>query len=242
MSVVLLLVGCGWDDERGSPLLSQAVEETWDAGGARYVSDYFFALVDWSARVRERGVVDSRGSTAAVVETVTHERGSAPSATRARQRSFEDRSYFRVPPDPLWTAVDAPDTGFHITGLVGAGPAALEDLPHLRDVRRVGPAEVRGVDTTHFRAEVPLARLADVAEPSERAVAQRELRRLIRGGATGSGLRTDVWLDREGRVRRVDGRLSLRLPGYDPRATRARTYFFDLGRKPRIRAPVIARP
>jgi hypothetical protein len=236
----LLPLGCAWDDEQGSRLLARAVEKTRDAGGARYDSEYFLALVDWSARVRQRGRVDSSGSTDAAVEVVTDRRGSAPRSTRARQRYVGGRYYLRLPPSSHWSDDEGPDGEFRINEFVSAGPAVLDDLPYLRDLRPVGPARARGVETTRYRAAVPLPQLANVAKPADRAAAQRDLWRLIRVGATGSGLRADVWLDRAGRVRRVDEELSLRLPGYDPRPTRARTEFFDFGPKRAIEAPPVS--
>jgi hypothetical protein len=233
----LLPLGCGEDDEPASPLLARAAEHTLDAGGARFTSRSFRALVDWSVQLSEDGVLDKEGSTYVTYRAATREGGSRPRIGKARQVLVGETTYVRLLPHGEWTRIDVPETKFRLSELLATGRAALDDLAYLRNVQRVGSAVVRGVRTVHYRAESRLDRLADVVRPSDRETARRDLRRLIRNGAKGSGLRTDVWLDAQGRVRRVRERLSLRLPGYDPRPSRARTDLFDFGPKPRIKTP-----
>lgn len=69
------------------------------------------------------------------------------------------------------------------------------------DVEEVGTETVRGVETTHYRMTVELARVADAAPPEQREAlrAQTEQLRELSGI---SEVPTEVWVDDEGLVRR----------------------------------------
>ena len=228
--------GCG-EEEPASPVLARAAEKTLDAGGARFVSSSFAALVDWSVRIRERGVMDAEGSTDLVYWTFTRQRGAPQRTGVARQRLIGDTSYVRRLPRGSWTRIDTGRTPFRASSLLGTGPAALDHLPFLRQVRRIGQEDVRRVRTVRYTVETPLHRISELAVPSERKEVRRELQRLIGLKARGRGLRTDAWVDGKGRVRRVRERLSLRLPGYHRRPSQATTDYISFGPQPRIEAP-----
>lgn len=74
-----------------------------------------------------------------------------------------------------------------------------------KDVHVVGQDSVRGTSTTHYRVSIDLNALADKGSVSKDAI--RRLSQL-QGGAQ---IPADVWIDAQGRVRRM--RLSLNLPG-----------------------------
>jgi hypothetical protein len=69
------------------------------------------------------------------------------------------------------------------------------------EVEEVGTEDVRGVETTHYRMTVELARVADAAPPEQRddLRAQTEQLRELSGI---SEVPTEVWVDDEGLVRR----------------------------------------
>lgn len=87
----------------------------------------------------------------------------------------------------------------------GAQSDPTQALAYLRaasdDVEEVGTEDVRGVETTHYRMTVELARIADAAPPEQREAlrAQTEQLRELSGI---SRVPTEVWVDEEGLVRR----------------------------------------
>jgi len=103
-------------------------------------------------------------------------------------------------PEQRWVAVDLGEDGRlgQFGGFDRADPAqALAYLRLADEVDEVGTDEVRGEETTRYRVTVDL-REAAKRSPDYRAVIEQSL-------ATGGSAEvpTDVWVDDEGRVRRV---------------------------------------
>ena len=70
------------------------------------------------------------------------------------------------------------------------------------EVKKLGSATVRGVPTTHYRGNVDLRRYPNLVPASQRATAQQGVQRLIQ--LTGaSTFPEDIWIDGQGRVRRI---------------------------------------
>jgi hypothetical protein len=129
-----------------------------------------------------------------------------------------------------------------LTGMLGSDAVSTESsnpvdgLEALRgvssDVTEVGPESLRGVESTHYRATIDLAKALAKA-PSGARDGARDL--LDRAGAP--TIPVDVWLDAEGRVRKytmqVDG------SSFGARSsTVAVTYeFYDFGEPVDISAP-----
>jgi hypothetical protein len=91
------------------------------------------------------------------------------------------------------------------------------------DVRRVGEEQVRGVSTTHYRATVDLNKAAASLPPDARAANDE----LVKSLGT-STLPSDVWIDDDGRVRRM--RFSLDADGSGPGpATTVNLELFEFG-------------
>src|SRR5262249_17444187 len=71
------------------------------------------------------------------------------------------------------------------------------------DVRVVGHEDVRGAGTTHYAASVTLERaLASTSTSSEQRQTLQKAKKVFSGA-----MPTDVWLDNEGRLRRLTMRL-----------------------------------
>lgn len=71
------------------------------------------------------------------------------------------------------------------------------------DTQEVGQEDVRGVETTHYRVTVELARVADLVPEEQREETRAAVQALIEA----TGLETvpvDAWIDGDGLIRRMD--------------------------------------
>jgi hypothetical protein len=129
-------------------------------------------------------------------------------------RYLPPRAYVKVPQVPgvpflkgkAWIGISLPSRAvvggvpFLPLGGVSANPVdLLSALTGMGGkVTDMGPATVRGVAVTHYRAVVDLAK----AEAHQRPQARAEFHSFV--SAVGSAtLRVDVWVDRQARVRRI---------------------------------------
>lgn len=99
-----------------------------------------------------------------------------------------------------WLKLDlgkvAASRGVDLGALGGADPAqALAQLRAAGDVEKVGTETVQGEETTRYHAVVDPAHAAGLTA-SQRAALQRALR------GTGGSVPVDVWIDRDGHIRR----------------------------------------
>jgi hypothetical protein len=74
------------------------------------------------------------------------------------------------------------------------------------EVKKVGEEKIRGVDTTHYSAEVDLDRVADQAPTNLRKSFRASIRSLERGLGTHT-IPVDVWVDADDLVRRLEEHL-----------------------------------
>jgi hypothetical protein len=129
--------------------------------------------------------------------------------------------WFRVPGSSPTVPV-APSSASGIAG----DPSGLLDLAGgVEGVERVGPQDLDGVATTHYRTSVDLGRaFADLAPDARHRLAGSL--GMVGGGLPRAGLMpVDVWVDDAGMVRRIDstvdldslglGSLGLGSPGLD---------------------------
>jgi hypothetical protein len=135
-----------------------------------------------------------------------------------------------LPPGKQWIRIDAAkageQVGFNFKAIMGQTPT--EVLAHLRrastDVTEVGEEDLNGVATTHYRAEIDIDKL----------VADR-----VQKLTDASYKPIDVWVDDEGRVRRVKLDFTSKV---DPTAA-ARTHsvltvdFSDFGTEVDVQVP-----
>jgi hypothetical protein len=97
--------------------------------------------------------------------------------------------------------------GVDLTGFLqlGRGGDPTQTLSYLRaagKVKKAGSDKVRGVETTHYRATIDFDKVPSTVRPAERARVRRAIRRLEQV----TGLRelpVEVWVDAQGRVRRL---------------------------------------
>jgi hypothetical protein len=68
----------------------------------------------------------------------------------------------------------------------------------------LGSETVEGVPTTHYHGELELSRILANLPGSEQAAAKSALEKLGSGGAGAGGIPVEVWIDAQGRVRRIE--------------------------------------
>jgi hypothetical protein len=132
-------------------------------------------------------------------------------------------TYLRVPgeqpvPGKSWLKLDlaalSKVSGKDLGNLTqGAGNDPSQALALLKgastDVREVGTEQVRGTDTTHYKATIDLRKAAEQQSPE----ARQQLERLLEQAQVQS-LPADVWVDDQGRLRKMQYTLEMR-----PKAT-----------------------
>ncbi|MCA1692635.1 MAG: hypothetical protein ABR540_11540 [Acidimicrobiales bacterium] len=208
--VVTLLAGCGGDGGDGT-LIRVAPDKTIDAGTSRLALNVNFTTGAEARTVHGEGVVDLKNRLGAVTVDLGSLGGSLGTGT---VDTVLDPSglYVKLPPGLLpggrpWYKLElatlSPQAGLSLGSL---GQLAQTDptqaLGYLRgatdDVSEVGEESVRGVSTTHYRAPIDL-RKASASLPPDGKKAVEDLI-ASSGSAT---LPADVWLDAEGRLRRM---------------------------------------
>lgn len=134
-----------------------------------------------------------------------------------------------------------------VAGLEGTGLDRLQQLnqdpsqilDYLRattdEVESLGEQEVRGVDTTRYRAVVDLRRVPD-AVPAELRDATRASIDLLIGQLGAGTLPIEVWIDGDGRLRRLKQIISLPA-GAGTSTTEVTMELYDFGTKVEIEPP-----
>jgi hypothetical protein len=127
-------------------------------------------------------------------------------------------------------------SGFNLSTTGASNPSQeLDLLRSAGQVTAVGSETVRGVSTTRYHAVIDLNRYPSVLAPSLRAAAARAAALLER--VTGqSTLAADVWVDRNGLVRRLALDLSV-CSSVGPVDATLSMDLYDFGRQPAVAAP-----
>jgi hypothetical protein len=173
-------------------------------------------------------------------------------------RSVDGTVYMRIPSTlgtPLtggkpWIAVDVPSHGSSVGSpfALGSESDPTKALAYLEkvsnDVRAVGSEQVRGVDTTHYTATLDLGKAVDADNSDLPAGVRDNMKELA--GLFGD-IPADVWIDGDGRLRRMTLQLDLgeMFRGLDPSAATGSDHFvitetvdlFDFGTPVHVEAP-----
>lgn len=147
--------------------------------------------------------------------------GLAGSGGRVEMRIIDNIAYMRVPgelakqlpKDKKWLKIDyaaiSKQQGVDVSALqrsfqTGDPSAVLGFLRGAGDVKEVGSDKVRGTNTTHYKATVDFAKVADKTDPK----AKGEVTKLIDLLGVKS-IPIDVWLDKDGLLRRMEFAMDL---------------------------------
>jgi len=189
----------------GARAISSAYGATAGAGTARAM----LTVTAGPRTVTATGVGTFDGGPARADITM-NEPGGVPgmSITVLRTR---DASFAKLPDNPLsagkpWVSVDAATLARLTQQALGdvaaqATGAPLDALAYLKgvsgDVQVIGPDSVRGDATTHYRGTVDPKRVADQLPAAVRPAAAKK------AGQVGTSLPADLWIDGQGRLRRL---------------------------------------
>jgi hypothetical protein len=180
-----------------------AVRATLDAGSVNFVLDQHIVSDEESdeQRILSEGVADLASG---LTRTTTETRALGV-ADVAIETVEDDAVVFLRLPDGSgftpWLRVTLGETEVtpqleQILTLSPGDPGKnLAQLLGVTEAEQVGEENVRGADTTHYRAVADLRRAAEQAEDADRAFLEQWIEQL---GVT--ELPTDVWLDDQGRV------------------------------------------
>jgi hypothetical protein len=123
----------------------------------------------------------------------------------------------RLPGGKTWMKLDvtkaAKAAGIETSQFSTLGQAdPTQFLQYLRgsggNVTTVGSETLNGVPTTHYRGTLQLSRILEHLPSSEREAAKSALEKLVNGGS----IPVDVWVDGQGRLRRIQMSLGVNLP------------------------------
>lgn len=188
---------------------SARVEMTLSAGGSGGLSTSLSGVTDFATGNSELtthlSAPESGGSSGDLVE-----------------RTVDHVTYLQIPgglsgvlglaPGAKWISMPSPSSGSAIPGIFpGFGQtdptqmlAYLEAVSN--DVKTVGTDQVRGVETTHYRALLDLGKAIDRADvPPSLRDDLKKITSLI--AANPSAIPVDIWVDADGLVRRVNEHL-----------------------------------
>ncbi len=149
----------------------------------------------------------------------------------------------RLPGGARWIKLDLASVseamGLDPSSLTGSGANPAQYLSYLKDgagtATVVGHEAVRGVPTTHYEGELNLLKAAEAQPGTNRAQARAALRKLV--AETGqNSLPVEVWLDTQGRVRRLSLTLAAAAGGHNVQTTMQSEYF-DFGATASVSPP-----
>jgi hypothetical protein len=145
------------------------------------------------------GVLDAKARTADVTVTL-------PGLGKVALRIVDGAIYAKVPeamaslsPKP-WLKLDVAALGAAVGQFGSQNPADhLDMLAGMTDVTEVGSEKIDGVETTHYRGKVDVAKAIKAAT---NPAARKNLESAAKAMATAT-MPADVWIDKQGRLRKM---------------------------------------
>lgn len=212
----LLLVACGGGGDDASEAVKEAPGKTLAANSAEVALLINFTAGTTSGTVNGQGVADLQNRRAGL-NLDLGSLGGALGAPRVETVLDSSGIFVKLPVTLLpasrpWLKLDlatlAATTGANFGSLGQLSSAdPTQALAFLEgaasDMKKVGEESVRGASTTHYRGTLDLQKAAEEASPEARPAVQQAITAL---GT--SKVPSDVWLDEEGRVRKL--RLSIK--------------------------------
>lgn len=231
---LVLLVACGGGSSGDAAVVVRdAARKTTAAGSARVA---LMVGLPSSSSVHGDGVFDLAGGRGDISLDLG---GAGGSLLSGQLETYIDQSglYVKLPPGLVsaskpWVKVDLAS----VAGLAGVDLGSLSELRStdpsqalqflqgaVDDMRKVGKEKVRDAETTHYRGALDLKKAAAAAP----AQAQDALNQSVDALGT-SSLPADVWIDAQGRMRKL--RFQIDSDGSGPKpATSVEVEMYDFG-------------
>ena len=249
LAALLVLPACGGGDSVAADPVAEAATKTTEAGSSRVEFTMAMEAEGRSFELRGDGVFDytsPRGR-------MTLDAGDLSELTGGKLGNgrmefvLDGSAYYLKFPEAMqlagrqWLKIDLEEvaelTGADFGGLEQANQNPAQLMQFLRgasdDIEELGKEEVRGVETTRYRAKVDLEKAAEGgAEIGELSDEMREqLQAQIERMKAQTGLETlpvEVWVDEESLVRRMEMDVSFTVDGEQVGLDMA-IDFFDFG-------------
>lgn len=241
------LSGCGAEDAAPGAI-AEAAEKTVASGGSRVVVDGQIDAAGQEITMTGEGVMDAAGRRA----RFEYSFDGAPGLGEMQQVMDGYVMYMRMPafegglPEgKSWMKLDL-RTALDELGLdasqfgAGGGTDATRMLDYMRtagDVEKKGEEEVRGVETTRYRAVVNLREYPKLVPEAEREAAERGVETLIEMSGGEAEFPTEVWVDEGNLIRRIRQQMEMAAPGGESFEMDITTELFDFGTPVTIEPP-----
>ncbi len=203
-AIALLVAACGGGGTSASAaLVRDAPKKTTDAGTSRW-EVVIERPSDQAGMVKEAGEADYRSHSGHMLIDLSQFGLPGPPLDAYFDNAVVYEKFPQIPgalpPGKSWVKVDLADRG-----APGLGQTQVADpsqpLDYLRGasdhITRVGTEDVRGTQTTHYKTVVDLKKAAALSPNARKGI---EAGVKLTGSATQP---VDVWLDAQGRVRRM---------------------------------------
>jgi hypothetical protein len=232
------LAGCGSSDSFNPDVVAQAADKTASAGGAKLA----IRIEAAGQKINGTGFMDTKGHKGRMSLQIPQLRGTMDAVflNRIIYLHFPAAIAGKIPGGKSWVKLDldkaARQQGIDLGALqsTSTNNDPAQQLAQLRgagDVKKVGTETIRGTKTTHYKATIDLRKAADRAPADQRAAAKRSVEQIIK--LTGSStVPTEVWLDKQGRARRMS--FTMKAQGQSLRETMD---LYDFGTREAIKAP-----
>jgi hypothetical protein len=229
------VAGCGAANDINPDVVAQAADKTAEAGGAH------MTMIEQVAgrTLRGDGFTDNKGRKARLTLQLPNGQGKFETVYVDRQ------IYMQFPPSVQkkvgkpWVRIDLEKAtkaqGIDLGALqstTSSDPSGqLDQLRGAGDVTKVGSEQVRGTDTTHYKATIDLRKSVERAPAAQREAARRSVENIIKDTGQ-SSVPMEVWLDKAGRARRL--KFTQKIQGKSVTLTME---LYDFGTKEALKAP-----
>lgn len=216
-AVMVLVVFAACGGGAGNPLaaITLAAARTSDAGTARMTSDMTMTIQGQTIRSTGEGELDLANELSHLTMTMEGVPGAGVVETEMYASGFtmymrSDSFGVSIPGAKEWVEIDlqaaGEEAGFDLGAFRQLGSndptASLDYLRGAKSVEEVGSEEIRGTRTTHYRATIEWDSVVDEV-PEDTREAMRANVDLITEWTGETEHVFDVWLDEEGRMRRM---------------------------------------
>jgi hypothetical protein len=240
----LTLAACSGGDAVAIDPVAQAADRTNEAGSSRMVMEMSLGMRGDRLFVNAEGAMDykrRRGWLLMDFSQLTALNPNAPEMPRLHMLFENTTIWMRVPPaltgstgGKPWARMPLGSSSGAFGGMQQPDPSQLLDA--LRgisgSVEKVGETRVRGVETTHYTADISLDKALAEAPARERAATKAALKTL--GGL--DEMPVDLYIDDAGRVRRMEMEYDLKSAGM-AFETEIKMELFDFGTRVKFKRP-----